>query len=78
MIEGSLFYMIPVVMFLLMLVTKSYKKSVTNSVSISALLIAGYIYPASPTNAFLVMATSIFIMQIRAIVNHKNDRWIKR
>ena len=78
MMSISLFYTVPLVMFMLMIVTKSYKKSISNAVSVTALLIAGYIYQYSEIYSFLVMSVSIFAMQLRAIVNHDDDKLLKR
>lgn len=78
MIGISLFYTIPLVMFMLMIVTKSYKNSISNAVSVTALLIAGYVYQYSEIYAFLVIAVSVFLMQLRAIVNHDEDKLLKR
>jgi len=74
----SMSYVVPLVMFMLMLVTGSYRKSFTNAVSITSLMIAGYIYQFSHIGAFYIMAASIFIMQIRAIINHRHDSFLKR
>ena len=78
MMSISLFYTVPLVMFMLMVVTKSYKKSISNAVSVTALLIAGYIYQYSGIYSFLVMWVSIFAMQLRAIVNNDDDKLLKR
>ena len=78
MMSISLFYTVPLVMFMLMIVTKSYKKSISNAVSVTALLVAGYIYQYSEIYSFLVMWVSIFAMQLRAIVNHDDDKLLKR
>ena len=78
MTNTSVYYIIPLVMFLLMLVTSSHEKSISNAASIVGLVFFGYIHQHSPIVAFFGLSLVIFVMQIRAIVNHRKDSFLKR
>jgi len=73
-----MYYVVPLVMLMLMLVTKSYEKSISNAATIVGLLYYSYAVNYSIDAAFAGLAIVVFMMQIRAIINHNQDRLIKR
>ena len=79
--DGSIFYIVPLVMFLVMIATKLYETSLSTAISVCALLVSSYLYTAhivSVNTAFLIMSGGIFLVEIRAIINRNQDKWVKR
>jgi uncharacterized membrane protein YfhO len=72
------YFTVPLIMALLMIVTKSYTKSISNAFTIIGLLFFAYAVNYSLDLAFYGLAFIIFAMQIRAIINHNIDTFIKR
>ena len=74
-----LLQMVSLALIFVLFVTKAYKKSITTTVYVVALVIAfqlanqGYIIYAG-----IVLAVGAILTLLRSVVNHENDRLFKR
>jgi uncharacterized membrane protein YfhO len=72
------YFIVPLMMTLLMIVTKSYTRSISNAFSVLGLLFFAYVVSYSLDLAFYGLAFIVFVMQIRAITNNNVDSFLKR
>lgn len=72
------FYLVPLLLFLIVMATGAYKKSYSLLVISIALVLAGFAYKYDPLCSLGIMSTAVFILTLRSIYNHKNDMLVKR